>query len=154
MPFAVTQWALNPDPRPVDYITFGWDFGQMSPWKWVVSTTDATGELAVFNDGILCHNDLNSPSFGSFVPDVVIPHDIAIVFTITGTQLPAGGPPTFTIEIQLDVFHLTAFLYQGRLRATYPTAIQIQSPIVMVELDPVFGTIPNPMQITPVKWNA
>ncbi len=154
MPFAVTQWALSPDPRPADYIVFGWDFGQMSPWQWILSTTGATGDLAVFNAGVLCVNIGNGPGFGDFAPVDPLPTGLALIFFITGTQLPAGGPPTFTNHINLQLFDVTLLLYDGDLRQTYPTAIQVQTPIIMNEFDTSRGTLPNPMKITPAKWNA
>lgn len=154
MPFAVTQFALSPDPRPVNYITFGWDFGQMSPWKWILSTTGATGTLDVFNAGVKCHNVFASPGTGIFVVDDVLPDDLALIFNISTTQIPAGGPPTFTVGIDLQFFWLTTLLYNAQLRQTYPTAIQVQAPITTTEFDTSRGTFPNPLQIEPAKWNS
>ena len=154
MPFAVSQWPNSPDPRLPNYIAFGWDFGQVSSWKWTVSTTEATGLLSIFNAGVLCHNVFNSPSAGIFVVDDVLPGGLALIFSITGTQEPAGGPPTFTIHINLQFFQETGLLYTADLRATYPTAIQVQSPFVMVEVSTAFGTFPNPVIITPAVWDA
>lgn len=154
MPFAVSQWPNGPDPRQADYNILGWNFGQVPPWQWIVSTTDATGLLAVFNDGVLCVNVFNSPSIGIFVVVDALPGGLALIFSITGTQEPAGGPPTFTIHANLQFFKDTGLLYTADLKPTYPVAIQVQSGFVMVEFSTAFGTFPNPVIITPAVWDA
>lgn len=154
MPFSVTQWPKEPDPRAPAYIVNGWNVGQLSPWKWVVSTTGATGALSIFNAGILCHNTFNSASFGNFETDDTLPGSLALVFTIAGTELPAGGPPTFTIAVNMQFFFITTLLYTAVLRVTYPTALQVQTGFTMVEFDTGHGTFINPVLITPAKWNS
>ena len=154
MPFAVTQWPKNPDPRLPTYISEGWDFGQLSSWKWILATTDATGTLAIFNSGVRCHNVFNSPTSGIFVVDATLPDDLALIFNITADQVPQVGPPTWTVKIDLQIFWLTTLLYSRIFLQLYPTAIAVQGPIAMVEFDTSRGTIPDPMTLTPAKWNS
>lgn len=154
MPFAVTQWALEPDPRAPDYIIAGWDVGQLSPWKWHLFTRGATGLLAIFNEGVTFHNNINTPTFGNFLPDPVLPDMLSVVFNIEGFQIPQVGPPNWTITIQINILRSTTTLYTSFFKLLYPVAIQIQGPIPMTEVDTTFGTIPFPMEISPVKWNG
>jgi len=153
MPFAVSQWGYSPDPRAPDYIVQGWAVGQLSSWQWILSTEDATGDLAVFNDGVLCVNTFNSPTFGGFQPVVPLDGELNIIFDISTRDIPFGGSPPYSVEIEIWLFWFSTLLYRGNVRQLFPTAIQVQGPINMVEFDTTFGTIVNPMTVEPAKWN-
>ncbi len=154
MPFATTQWANSPDPREPDYIIEGWDSGQLSPWQWILATEDATGDLAVFNDGVNFENVTRSKTGGTFDPVSSLPGLLEVFFQITTQQTPAGGPPTWTVQIELFIRWFSELLYTGILRQTFPVAIAVQGPIVMTEFSTTHGTLPEPMTITPAKWNT
>ena len=154
MPFAVSKWPYSPDPRQPDYITEGWEFGEVSPWKWILATSNATGDLAVFNDGIRCHNITATPTFGGFQPDDPLAGELNIVFTIIGRNIPFGGAPPYSIEIEIWLFWFSTLLYRGNVQELFPTAIQVQGPINMVEFDTTFGTVTEPMTVEPAKWNS
>lgn len=154
MPFGVTQWPKEPDPRPPQYIVEGWAVGQLSSFKWILSTEDATGDLAVFNSGVRFHNVFFSATTGVFVVDDTLPDDLAVIFNITSSQVVQVGPPTWTVSIDLQLFQLTTLLYSALFRQLFPTAIQVQGPISMTEFDTSAGTITEPMSIEPAKWNS
>lgn len=154
MPFSVTQWPKNPDPRAPDYIIKGWNSGQVSPWKWDLATTGATGDLAVFNDVVRMHNVVNLPGGGTFVVDDTLPNDLVVALVLLTFDTVQTGPPTWTVQIQISIHHLFQPLYNANFQQLYPVALQVQGPIAMTEIDTTFGTIPNPMTITPVKWNS
>ena len=154
MPFAVTQWANEPDPRAPDYIIEGWEVGQLSPWQWILATTDATGDLAVFNEGVLFENATNAPDDGTFDPVGPLPGLLEVFFHISTHQVVQPGPPTWTVEIEIWLFWFSELLYNSRFRQLYPTAIQVQGPIDMVEWSTTHGTITEPMTIEPAKWNS
>lgn len=154
MPFAVSQWPYSPDPRGPAYIVQGWDFGQLPSWKWDLGTTGATGDLAVFNAGVRFHNVSNTPQFGDFDPDVVLEHDLEVLFEIQTNQIPQGSPPPWTVRILIQISRGVTPLYSVLFPQLFPTAIQVQGPFAMTEIDTSSGTIPNPMTITPAKWDA
>lgn len=154
MPFAVKQWPDEPDPRPPNYIIDGWDVGQLSSWKWILSTDGATGLMSVFNDGVQCHNTFHLPNLGAFAVDDTLPDDLALIFNINSHQTPQTGPPDWTVQIALQIFQLTDLLFTGLWREEYPTAIQIQGPIIMTPVSGTGGTFPNPMFAAPAKWNS
>lgn len=154
MPFAVKQWPDSPDPRASDYIVEGWDAGQLSPWQWILATEDATEELAVFNDGVLCVNITHTKTFGGFQPVVALDGELNIIFTIVSATPAFGTSPSHTNEIEIWIFWFSTLLYRGNVKQLFPIAIQVQEPINMVEFDTTFGTITEPMSVTPAKWNA
>jgi len=154
MPFGVTKWPKQPDPRAPDYIIQGWAVGQLSPWQWILATSGATEQLAVFNDGVLCVNTFNSPTFGGFQPVVPLDGELNIVFTIVGSQIPFGGGSPYSIEIEIWLFWFSTLLYRGNVRQLFPTALQIHGPINMLEFVTTFGTVTEPMTVEPAKWNV
>ena len=153
MPFAVSQWPNSPDPRTAQYAITGWNFGQVPPFRWILSTTGATGALAIFNSGVVLTNDFFNLTLASFRELGTLPDDLTVIMNIIGTQEPAAGPPPFTIDIQFTVFQITATLADGRLRLLFPTAIAVQGPIPVTDTSPPGMSWPNDAEITPAKWN-
>lgn len=154
MPFAVSQWPYAPDPRSPAFASDGWNFGQVPPFSWKLSTTGATGVFVFFNDGITLRNGFESPSFSSYSPVIPPPSFVVTTLNISGFQAPQAGPPVHTIRFQFDIFVETSLTYEGLLELLFPVAIQVQGPIPMNEIDPSFGTIPNPMELEPLIWSA
>jgi len=154
MPFSVSQWPNSPDPRKPDFAIHGWNFGQVPPFSWNLSTTGATGIYGVFNGGVLLRNLFASPSSSSYAPNIPPPDNIQVNFDIFGFQTPQPGPPVHTIDIFFEIVVFTLLSYTGSFRALFPVAIAIQEPIPLVTHFPVSGSIPNPMLITPLKWDA
>ena len=154
MPYAVAQWPYSPDPRPPDFNQPGWDFGQVGPWRWRVQTEDATGIYVAFNDGVVFEAvDPSLPEDTLFLPLADLGNDLEGFLSIKGFEEPFGSPPfTKSFGIRFDVLGLTVF--GGGFNLLYPKAIQVHGPFDMAEDNPSDGTIPEPMTITPVKWNA
>ncbi len=154
MAFGVTGWGYSPDPRKPDYIVHGWDAGRIPAWKYDLASTGATGDLAVFNDGVRFHNITNTPGGGTFEVDEPMPDDLFTALVFLTFQKPNPVPPFWTVQIQISIRHLFQPVYNANFQQLYPVALSVQGPIPMDEIDTTFGTIPNPMTLTPVKWNA
>jgi len=154
MPFAVRQWPVRPDPRSAAFAIDGWDFGQVPPFSWLLSTTGATGIWSFLNDGIVLRNTFASPSFSAYVPVIPPPFFIVTTLNINGFQTPQVGPPVHTIHFSFGLFVETSHAFQCDLRLLFPTAIQVQGPITAVFVGPSDGTIPNPLFLTPRIWDA
>ncbi len=154
MPFGVTQWALSPDPRPVDFNFPGWDFGQMPPWRWLLSTTNATGIWAIFNAGVVVEFSFGFPNDSGFVEVDTLPDDITVILKILGHQTPIGPPPGITKSIGIILLVLGVDKWSGGKEWLYPTAIEERTGIVLAEDSPSAGDIPDPFKMTPRKWNV
>lgn len=155
MPFAVSQWPSSPDPRQADFAIDGWNFGQVPPFTWILSTTGATGVFAPLNDGITCFNRTVSPSFSTYRPLPGPPLSVQYNLQIEGKQTIETVPFDHTIEIDLIVSAPPViFAYVGEIFRLYPTAIAVIGPIPMILVDPAPGTIPNPVFMTPAKWDV
>lgn len=154
MPFEVSQWPYKPDPRKPDFNLVGWNFGQVPPWKWVISTTAATGIYSAFNAGVIYQaTPPLLPQDQLFTPIVGLGNDLIGTLSIKGTIEPQGSPShTISIGIGFDVLGLP--VYGGGVLLTYPTAIQVHSGFAMAVDFPSDGTIPNDMKITPAIWSA
>ena len=154
MPFAVSQWPNSPDPRTSEFNRTGWNFGQVPPFTWILSTTGATGLLAIFNAGVPLRNTFNNETSGTYQEINVLPGGLTVIMNILGTQEPNPIPIPHTINIQFTVFQITATLADGVLRLLYPTAILVQGPIPVTDTSPPGSSWPNPAEITPAKWDV
>jgi hypothetical protein len=154
MPYAVSQWPYWPDPRQADWNFLGWDFGQVPPWKWRIDTSGATGIYAQFNDGVLMEPTGFLPEDTRWDNQHVLIGAITVILSIKGADPPVGIPPGITKSIGILMHIGPVRVYGGGLELLWPTAIAVQSPIPMVPVAPSAGTIPNPMSLTPVKWNV
>ena len=155
MPFGVTQWPKNPDPREPDFSVDGWDVGQLPPFVWILSTTGATGVFAPLNLGITCYANVIGPAFTDWRDLPGPPLSPQYIVQIQGFQTVQPAPTPHTIRIDVIV-HAPPVVsaFTGILRSLYPTAIAVQGPITMVAGPPSPGTIPNPVNMTPAKWNV
>lgn len=154
MPFAVSQWPYSPDPRTTDFDIPGWNHGQVAPFKWILSTTGATGIYEFYNDGALQFKCGEGSGVTVFCGNPVGPAEVDAIIQIFGFDPPLVGPPEVSKRIFVEVRSFSTNGYVGTLDQLYPIAIKVQQPIVMVEDTPFAGTIPNPMVMTPAKWNA
>lgn len=154
MPFAVSQWPYSPDPRGASFDLPGWAFGQVPPWAWVLSTTDATGCYTNYNDGVILKPTSQVPGVTVFENVDVQPDGGGARLTLTGTQEPTGPPPGITKTMFLEVLAFGFQAWTSTLTLLYPTAIQEHGPFVMVNTGTPCGTLPNPMKITPAIWNV
>jgi len=154
MPFAVSQWPYSPDPRTPAFNILGWDFGQVPPFSWIMSTTGATGFFSVFNDGVTLRNSFVLPNVGTYDPVDPLGNDLTLIMNIIGSNTPTPVPPIFTIDIQIDVFQITATVLSGRLLLLFPLAIAVQPPMTMIVAAPPGNDFPNPAILTPAKWDT
>jgi len=132
---------------------FGWDFGQVAPWTWVISTIGATGTLDIFNAGVAVKPTTALPDQTVWEDDGTLPGGVSVSLKIAGFELPIGAPPGDTIFATMLVKEGAIFTWTGSFSALYPTAIAVHSPFPMVNVAPSGGTFPNPLKITPAIWN-
>jgi len=154
MPFAVSQWPYSPDPRLSTFNHTGWNFGQVPPWKWIIKTTGATGDVSIFNAGVLVEPTSQTPDDTVFVNVAHLPHGLTVELNSNGTQEPVGPPPGFTKALRIQIRQHLSLIWGGSLDQLYPIAIAVQSPFPMTLLGMNNGTIPNPMTTTPAKWDV
>lgn len=153
MAYGVTQWPKEPDPREPDFGIDGYSPGQLPPYQWWLETTGATGQYAWLNDGIKCTNHSWSANFLSYRPLPGQPFAVQVFVRISGWQVSQIGPPPYSIEYEILISRPPLLRFRGILRLDFPDAIEQRTGIVMVVVNPDTGTIPNPMTITPMKWN-
>jgi hypothetical protein len=155
MPFAVKQWPDNPDPREPDFAVDGWDVGQLPPFVWRMSTTNATGVYEHLNDGVDCTNVTVSPSFSTYRSDPGQPNAVDLFILIAGFQTVQTVPEDHTIEFELRVTRPPGIRFEGKFYFVHPVAIQQHDDFgLAVVLPDAAGTIPDDMTITPRKWNV
>jgi len=153
MPFAVRQWPSSPDPRSSFYSYEGWNWGQVVSFRWVVSTTDATGAWAFLNSGFVVSSisdDGIDTQWSAVLPDS---GGTSVTLSKFGHAPPVGVPP-FTIEWQLTV-DVPSTGEQGRafLNELWPDAILARGPLVMLDSGSPIADLPNPVTFTPAIWN-
>lgn len=155
MPFAVTQWPQEPDPRAPDFAVDGWDVGQLPPFTWRISTTNATGVYAHLNAGVDCPNVTVSSSFSTYRSAPGQPNAVDLILLIAGFQTVQPVPVNHTIEFELRVIRPPGIRFSGKFHFLYPVAIQEHDDFgLAVVLPDAMGTIPDDMIITPRKWNV
>jgi len=153
MPFAVRQWPVAPDPRGPLFAFEGWDFGQVPPWKWVVSSFDATNLWAFLNDGFVLPSTFDDGVTSTWFANVPDPGPTGVVLTKFGQPAPTGSPPR-TIQLTLSVLRPGPVLIgQGILLHVFPKAIQVFGPVEMLLAGLPIDDVPNPVTITPAKWD-
>jgi len=154
MPFAVSQWPYNPDPRLPAFDQVGWEHSQVPPWIWTLKTTNATGPYAILNSGVSVEPFVFVVGTTRWRRNPAAPVGLDIVLSIIGTVPPSGVPPR-TKTFDLDIFETgTTDGFIGQLLKTFPTAIAEHAPLVMVSTGSPTGTIPDPIKLVPTKWNV
>lgn len=153
MAFAVRQWPTAPDPRSSLFSFAGWDFSQVAPWQWIVSTTGASGAWAFLNDGFVVpatSDDGFDTQWSGTVPDS---GGTTVVLSKFGREVPVAMPP-FTLE-WLWTIDVPSTGQQGRAHAfiLFPAAIVVFGPLAMLDTGVPILDLPNPVKITPAKWD-
>lgn len=153
MPFRVRQWPVSPDPRGSLFTFVGWNWGQVVSWRWVMSSTEATGIYSPLNDGIILdqngHNDEQAlwQRFGDL--------DDPLIYTFTkeGFEPPIGGGP-HSIQLRVNITPPVPVEPSiGGVDLLYPDAIQVFGPFDMEILGVPNEDIPNGVTLTPAIWN-
>ena len=154
MAYGVSQWPYSPDPRLPSFDLIGFNFGQVPPWAWRLSTTNATGLAAPFNgEGVIVKPFTILPQQVSFSNVDGLPDDVSVTTNHSGFPIPVPpGPGT--------QFH-SVIIWQGVLPEfsasfgmLWPVAIQARAYPTMQKVGSGTGTMPDPLVATPVKWNA
>lgn len=153
MPFGVSQWPYDPDPRLPDFDLFGFDFGQVPPWAWILSTTNATGLAAVFNGGVVIKPTIILPGQVTFANVDTLPDLVTCTVKHSGFLEPVGPPPDKTLFMTPIIRQDGNPEFSGVLGQLYPVAIKVHTPIPMTKVGIGIGTMPDPMKLTPAVWD-
>lgn len=153
MAFGVRKWPSSSDPRTAAWSVYGWNYGEVAPFTWLLKTTDATGPFARYNTAVPIFGVSSIPNFTTFREPGYPTQHFSGEILITGWQTPQGSPPGYTIRISINLLEFGAAIASGSIDQLFPQAIAVQPPITVVPFTGVGGTIPNPMTITPAKWN-
>lgn len=153
MGFAVRQWPEAPDPRTALFSFAGWNWGQVVSFRWIVSTTEATGAWAFLNDGFVV--ELVSDDGFDTQWEAVVPDSGGTTVTLSkfGTEIPIGGPP-FSLE-WLWTIDVPSTVEQGRSHEflLFPDAIRVYGPLEMLDSGSPIPDLPNGITITPARWD-
>lgn len=142
-PLTVRAWPDSTDPRGGLFSVVGYDYGQVPPNQFLLTTTGATGAYVIFNDGVL----VTAVDFGDTATQYTSAAMNAILLK-DGSEEPIGPPPLFTVSMQLNVQIIGEALYIGTTKDEFPTAIRTWS-IDMVKQGAGDSDIPNPILMTP-----
>lgn len=151
MAWGVTKWGYSPDPRPPDFASTGFAFGALPPYRWTMLTSGALAPYLALNLGVTWTRASDSINSAVYLPVVPIPDVTDPILNFAGTNAPVGG---FTIEWFLEFFGSgDPSATRGTITELYPDAIEERS-FAMVNLFGGPPFFPNPLVITPHKWNA
>lgn len=151
MPFAVTKWGYSPDPRHPAFAPTGFAFGGLPPWRWTMKTTGALAPYLALNAGVTWERSSDAINTAAYLPLVPIPD-------VTGPFLSCLGsnPPQATVSMEWFVGFFTtgdAEATEGFINELFPNALQKRS-FTMTNVNGGTPFFPNPLVITPHKWNA
>lgn len=150
MPFRVSQWGYSPDPRTPAFGLIGFNFGQLPPWRWAMKTSAALFPFEALNDGVIWQAFSVAADEVFYAAVGGIPDVTDEVLTFRGTLEPSFGN---TMRFFCSFFDTGADPeQQGQLLELYPDALKTRSFIMSGAAMPAL--IPNPLVITPHKWNA
>lgn len=153
MAYAVTQWPYSPDPRLPDFDLIGWDFGQVPPWAWRLHTTNATGLAEPFNgDGVIVKPFTILPQQVSFSNVDELPALVTVTTNHSGFPEPVVPGPN-TMFLSVIVWQDDEPEFSASFGLLYPTAIVERNWPVMLKVGIGVGTMPDPLVMTPAKWN-
>lgn len=153
MPFAVRQWPVQPDPRGSLYSFVGWDWGQVVSFRWIMSSTNATGDYSFLNDGIVLSSFSDDGSLTSWrSTDTPFPVTEVRVGKI-GLDPPAGVPPV-SIAWSFDILSpsIPRFV-NGEQQYLFPKAIRTFGPWAAIDTSGPVLEIPDGVTITPARWD-
>jgi len=154
MPFAVSQWPYSPDPRGPGFSVIGWHFGQVVSWKWLVTSSAATGRYSFLNDGLIVASTFDDGATTTWGGSPPFPPTTVVSLVKVGLPAPGGVPPR-TITFRLQIFTGPPPLIVEALELfTFPVAIQQFGPWVVRLLGVPVPEIPNGVTITPTNWAA
>lgn len=125
----------------------GYDFGQVPPFKYLISTSGALPPFDDLNTGVVI--TLDSVADNNLLK--YVDEDEAYVLNKSGTQDPDEVFNT-TIDY-VGVFQRSGTeLHAGQLRLLYPPAIMAFQ-ILITATFPPNNLLPNPVAFLPRKWN-
>lgn len=153
MAFEVTKWGYSPDERTVGFGLIGFAFGALPPWQWLMSTTDAEPPYEILNSGVLWHpgpGDSIHPTDVRYSNVTPMPGVDGRTFRFDGTEVPSGGVSmTFTCSFFAPAHPDHT---EGEITELFQNALAERS-FNMIGGGTGAGLIPNPLVITPKKWN-
>jgi len=147
MPLTVTAWPYSPDPRDASFSIIGYGFGQVPPFKFLISTTGALPPFDDLNDGILLTLTDENPPLTVYSSLAVAGNQV----TKAGFKDPQGVP-LHTVEWTLQLARAPGTQYVGDLQQVFPNAIQKFSIPVVAIVGPI-GLIPNPVAFLPRSFD-
>lgn len=153
MPYAVSQWPYSPDPRAASFDLIGFNYGQVPPWAWVLSTTDATGLAEPFNgDGVIVKPFTILPQQVSWSNVDPLPDDVSVTMNHSGFPVPVPPGPNTQFH-SFIVWQGVLPEFSASFGLLWPDAI-VQRPFpVATKVGLGIGTMPNPLVATPAIWN-
>lgn len=155
MPFAVKKWPDECDPRTPCFCLKGYAFGAVPPYKFLVSTTNATGYWSILNTGVIVEwftetgAGLCSYSATLLSPTRFIRVDISAL-----PNWQTVPPPEHTLKWLANFRHSdSGDTIEGSASARLPDPVGMPPSI---DVSPLSGPdlIPDPVALTPQPWDA
>lgn len=154
MPFAVSKWPSSGDPRNPGHLLIGFEYGARAPWAWLVQSVDANGWAAELATGVRISQIFADVEQGQFARDPQPPLSIEVNASPFGYEPPVVSPPGATLNWLFAIVGAGGEIAAESLWLTLPNAIQVFTfeNLAFFGADP--STIPNPVTMTPIKWDA
>jgi len=154
MAFAVRKWPNSNDPRDTGWMPYGWAWGAIPAYKYVLKTTNAIGYYEPLNDGVTLN--LFSAVDGVYhFRRVLTPGDpLVLDLYISGFETVQTFPIDHTVWWYLSAAGGFFDLYSGNQYGLYPNAIEDWPALEMVMQSGDPDLIPDPVEMIPQKWDA
>ncbi len=122
-------------------------------WQWIISTTEATGDYAFLNDGLVLTKSFDDGTFTRWLStDVPLP--VTEVRLQKEAFIPPVGMPLVSLSWTIDILSPSVpRVINGDEQFLFPTAIRTFGPFAMSDVGGPVTEIPNGLDITPAKWD-
>jgi len=153
VPFAVSNWPYSPDPRSSAFSAYGYAFGSVAPWQWIVSSHGASGAWEFLNAGVLTRS-----IFDDFATTVwsKVPESPVVAFVELrkeATQEIVGSPPR-TVHYQVNIepspfdpFGTADLFLEWPVANRAWTGLELQNGGIPIP------EVPNGIDLTPALWS-
>lgn len=132
----------------------GFDYGQLPPWRWTITTTNALDPFTPFNSGVRVEADTVAIDDTTWTNVDTLPDGVTCFVRIRGWQELQSGPPPFSILLEIELADNTGPADDGFASFAFPTAIAVHTVPLLGLPSGGDPRVPDPFKITPRKWDV
>lgn len=153
MAFGVRKFPDSNDPRPANFCWRGWEFGALPAYRYILSTTGASGSFVLLNDGVLVlyGSEIDPVNYWLRSDSPSLPFTSAL--EISGYETLQTVPVDHTIRWHLVFSAGGQPTHDGSSYAVRPNAITGWPTVAVAPIGPGSNSIPNPVTITPAIYD-